>query len=161
VNDAPPVGDEPEFRGGRQWKQGLPRGDFQQRRAERRRRLERARMMADRLLAHPNAPVEVKAKARRLAELLNKRESIEQRLESKRQAFLREHQAEIDELRQLHDRAERLRNTLRDAREKAMADNLSDIQEMRRVTEEARETAQQLRQQFQGPRRRERDWLGE
>lgn len=150
--------EEPRFRRGRVWRDNAPRGkfspeDFQQRREERRRRVERARNMTSRLLQNPDTPEDAKTQARRLSELLDRWDRLEQKLSGKRQEFLRNHQQEIDELRQLQERAERLRHGLRDAREKVMADNVADIQEMRRVTQEARDIAQELRQQYQGRRR--------
>lgn len=159
ILETPPLEGDLDLQDERPWKNGSLRGDFRQRREERRRRLERARIMVDRLLTNPNAPADVKAKAHRLSELLNKRERLEQKLEGKRETFLRDHQPEIDELRQLQERAERLRGKLQSARAQAMNDNLSDIQEMRRTTQEARGIAQELRQQFQERRQHERDWL--
>lgn len=156
--DLPLEGDTPDLLGERPRRRGPLRGDFQQRREERHRRLERARAMVDHLLASPNVSAEVKTKARRLSDVLDKHERLERQLEEKRQAFLRNHQPEIDELRQLQERAERLRSKLRSAREQAMNDNRSDLQEMRRTTQEARDLALELRQQFQEQRRQKRDW---
>jgi len=107
-----------------------------------------ARNIARRLLEDPNTPAEVKAKAQRLADLLDQRERLETQLIGKRQDFLRAHRQELDELRQLRERAEISRQNLRSSREKAIAENLPKIQEMRRLTEEARQTAQELRQQY-------------
>jgi hypothetical protein len=121
---------------------------FEQRREQRRQRIERARQMARRLLEDPNTPADVKAKARRLDSLLTEREALENELVAKRQDFLRDHRQDLDELRQLRERAEVLRQNLRSAREKARAENLPKIQEMRRLTDEARRTAQELRQQY-------------
>jgi hypothetical protein len=154
---APPLSENPNLFGGRPWRRGPLRGDFQQRREERHRRIERAREMANQLLENPNTPNDVKAKARRLSDLLSKRDRLEQQLEGKRQSFLHDHQAEINELRQLQERAEQLRGKLRSARGQALNDNLADIQEMRRTTQEARDIAQELRQQYQERRRREQD----
>jgi len=134
------------------WPGGLREGDFEQRREERQRRIERARNMARRLLQDPNTPADVKAKARRLDELLTKREGLERELDGKRQDFLRAHSQELDELRQLRERGEILRQNLRSAREKAIAENMTTIQEMRHITEEARETAQEIRQQYRSQR---------
>jgi len=134
------------------WPGGLRREGFTQGREERRRRIERARTMAYRLLEDPNAPADIKAKARRLDELLTRRENLERELNDKRQDFLRAHSQELEELRQLRERGEILRQNLRSAREKAIAENMSAIQEMRRVTEEARETAQEIRQQYRSQR---------
>lgn len=132
---------------------GRPRGDdFQQRREEYHRRAERARYMARRLLADPNTPEDVRAKARQLDALLTKRENLERELDDKRRAFLQAHRQELDELRRLHERGEILRQNLRSAREKAMAENLPIIQEMRRTTEEARETAREIRRWYQDRR---------
>ncbi|MBI3304161.1 MAG: hypothetical protein HYZ72_19020 [Deltaproteobacteria bacterium] len=151
----PEVG--PEEEGGPRFRGRLRGEGFEQRREERRRRLERARNMAYRLLDNPNTPEDIKAKARRLTELLNKREDLERKIDGKRQDFLRAHRQELDELRQLQERGEILRQNLRSAREKAIAEDLPTIQEMRRVTEEARDTAQEIRRQYQGRRGRDRD----
>jgi len=119
---------------------GKPRGEgFRQRREEQHRRLERARHMALRLLDDPSTPDDVKAKARRLNDLLSKREGLERELDGKRQDFLRAHSQELNELRQLQERGEIIRQNLRSAREKALAESLPTIQEMRRTTQEARE----------------------
>jgi hypothetical protein len=108
--------------------------------------------MARRLLADPNTPEDVRAKARQLDALLTKRENLERELDDKRRAFLQAHRQELDELRRLHERGEILRQNLRSAREKAMAENLPIIQEMRRTTEEARETAREIRRWYQDRR---------
>src|SRR5262249_9522969 len=55
---------------------GPGRGRGSEFREEQRRHLEHARDMAQRLLDDPSTPDEIKAKARRLTELLNKRESL-------------------------------------------------------------------------------------
>lgn len=114
-------------------------------REEQRRRLERAREMAQRLLDNPSTPNEIKAKARQLTELLGKRESLARDLDGKRQSFLQEHGQDLDELRQLRERGEVIRQRLRAAREKVISDNLPTIQEMRRTTQEARNVASELR----------------
>lgn len=126
---------------------------FEQRREVRRQRIERARNMARRLLNDPNTSADVKAKARRLDSVLAERDALEDELVAKRQAFLRDHRQDLDELRQLRERAEILRQNLRSAREKTIAENLPKIQELRRLTDEARQTAQELRQQFRGGQR--------
>lgn len=149
--EGPAEEDPPGFR-------GRPRReDFQQHREEQRRHLERARHMARRLLENPNTLQDIKAKARRLNELLTKREDLERDLDGKRQDFLRAHRQELDELRRLYERGELLRQNLRSAREKAMAENLPTLQEMRRTTQEAREIAREIRRQYQGRRGREMD----
>ena len=142
--------DEPNGEGGPRRRGGMFGEGFEQRRQQRQQRIERARNMARRLLEDPNTPAEVKTKARRLDELLDQRGKLEAHLTGKRQDFLRAHQQELDELRQLRERAEILRQNLRSSREKAIVENLPKIQEMRRLTDEARETAQELRQQYQG-----------
>ncbi len=73
-------------------------------REEQRRRLERAREMAQRLLDNPSTSGEIKAKARQLTDLLGKREGLARDLDGKRQSFLQEHGQDIDELRQLRER---------------------------------------------------------
>lgn len=141
--------EEEEVRGNRPRRRtGFLGERFEQRRALRRQRIERARNMARRLLRDPNTPSNVKTKAQQLDNLLAERDVLEDELVAKRQNFLRDHRQDIDELRQLRERAEVLRQNLRSAREKAIADNLPQIQEMRRLTEEARQTAQELRQQY-------------
>lgn len=134
------------------WPRGLREEGVEQRREERRQRIERAHIMARRLLQDPDTPADIKAKARRLDELLTKRENLERELDDKRQDFLRAHGQELEELRQLRERGETLRQNLRSAREKVIAENMPAIQEMRRITEEARETAQDIRQQYRGQR---------
>ena len=121
------------------------RGGGPEAREEQRRRLERAREMAQRLLDNPSTPDEIKIKARRLSELLGKRENLVQDLDGKRQSFLQEHGQDLDELRQLRERGETIRQRLRAAREKVISDNLPAIQEMRRTTQEARNVASELR----------------
>jgi uncharacterized protein (DUF3084 family) len=101
--------------------------------------------MAQRLLDNPSTPDEIKIKARRLSELLGKRENLVQDLDGKRQSFLQEHGQDLDELRQLRERGETIRQRLRAAREKVISDNLPAIQEMRRTTQEARNVASELR----------------
>lgn len=125
---------------------------FQQRREQQRRRLERARNMAQKLLQDPHAPEDIKAKARRLNELLTKRESLEREVEEKRQDFLRAHRQDVEELRRLREQGEPHRQKLRAAREKAKAENQPLIQEMRRTTQEARTIAQEIRREYQGRR---------
>jgi len=127
---------------------GLFGEGFEQRREQRRQRIERVRNLARRILEDPNTPADTKAKARHLDELLAQRGKLEDELVATRQGFLRNHQQELDELRHLRERAEVLRQNLRSSREKAIAENLPKIQEMRRLTQEARETAQELRQQY-------------
>jgi hypothetical protein len=126
-------------------------------RGERRRRLQRAREMAQRLLNDPSAPDEIKAKARRLTDLLSKREGLVRELDSKRQNFNQEHEQELSELRQLRERGELIRQRLRAAREKAIYEKLPIIQEMRQTTREARDVAVELlgyyRQRGHGPER--------
>lgn len=117
-------------------------------REERQRRLERTRILAQRLLDDPSTPEEVKTKARRLTELLSERETLERSLEGQRQNFLQEHSQDLDELRQLRERGEVIRQRLRAAREKALAENLPALQEMRRTTREARDLASDLRQYY-------------
>jgi hypothetical protein len=119
-----------------------------QMREQRRRQVEQAREMAQRLLENPNTPDEVKAKARQLTELLNKREGIERDLDTKRQDFIREHGQDLDELRQLREQGERIQQRLRVAREKAISENLPAIQEMQRTTQEARNLAMELRHYY-------------
>ena len=114
-------------------------------REERRRRLERARDMAQRLLGDPSTPDEIKAKARRLTELLGKRESLMRDLDGKRQSFLQEHGRDIDELRQLREQGEVIRQRLRAARGQVVSENLPIIQEMHRTTQDARDVAVELR----------------
>jgi len=147
-----PTEDEPTGEGTQRRGGGLFGQGFEQRREQRRQRIERARQMARRLLDDPNTPADVKAKARRLDELLTERDKLEGELVIKRQGFLHDHQPELSELRQLRERAEVLRQNLRSSREKAIAENLPKIQEMRRLTDEARQTAQELRQQYRGMR---------
>lgn len=131
---------------------------WQQRREQQRRRLERARTMAQKLLDDSNTPEDVRAKARRLDELLTKRERLQQEVESKRQDFLRAHSQDVEELRRLREQGEPYRRNLRAAREKARAENQPLIQEMRRTTQEAREIAQDLRQQYRGRRGANKEW---
>ena len=114
-------------------------------REEQRRRLEHARDMAQRLLDDPSTPDEIKAKARRLTELLSKRESLARDLDGKRQSFLQEHAQDVAELRQLRERGEVIRQRLRTAREQVISENLPAIQEMRRTTQDARKVAVELR----------------
>ena len=140
---------EEGFRLRRGW---LREEGIEQRRAMRQQRLDRARAMARRLLEDPNTPAEVKTKARRLDDLLTKREDLERNLQGKRQDFLQAHRQQLEELRQLRERADTIRQNLRAAREKVIAENLSEIQEMRRVTQEARTTAQDIRQYYRGMR---------
>jgi len=133
------------------------RGGGPEFREEQRRRLERARDMAQRLLDNPSTPDEIKTRARRLTDLLSKREGLARDLDGKRQSFIQEHGQDLDELRQLRERGEVIRQRLRAAREKVIADNLPTIQEMRRTTQEARDTAFNLRtyyrQRWGGQRR--------
>jgi hypothetical protein len=117
-------------------------------REERQRRLERARVLAQRLLDDPSTPDEVKTKARRLTDLLSQRETLERSLEGQRQNFLQEHSQDLEELRQLRERSEVIRQRLRAARERALAENLPTLQEMRRTTQEARDLAIDLRQYY-------------
>ncbi|HJY80778.1 MAG TPA: hypothetical protein VKK81_06805 [Candidatus Binatia bacterium] len=124
------------------------RGGRPEFREEQRRRLERARDMAQRLLDNPNTPDDIKAKARQLTELLDKRENLVRDLDGKRQSFLQEHGPDIDELRQLRERGEVIRQKLRVARETVISENLPTLQEMRRTTREARDTALELRNYY-------------
>jgi len=101
--------------------------------------------MAQRLLDNPSTPDEIKTKARRLTELLGKRENLARDLDGKRQSFIQEHGQDLDELRQLREQGEVIRQRLRAAREKVISDNLPAIQEMRRTTQEARAVAGELR----------------
>lgn len=121
------------------------RGGRPEVREEQRRRLERAREMAQRLLDNHSTPDEIKTKARRLTELLGKRENLARDLDGKRQSFIQEHGQDLDELRQLREQGEVIRQRLRAAREKVISDNLPAIQEMRRTTQEARDVAGELR----------------
>ena len=76
------------FRRRRGW---LREEGMEQRRAMRQQRIDRARTMARRLLEDPSTPAEVKTKARRLDDLLTKREDLERNLQGKRQDFLQAH----------------------------------------------------------------------
>lgn len=124
------------------------RGGVPDDREDRQRRLERARIMAQRLLDNPSTPDAVRTKARRLTDLLSQREALGRNLDGQRQNFLREHSQDLDELRQLRERGEVIRQRLRAAREKALAENLPTLQEMRRTTQEARDLASDLRQYY-------------
>jgi len=115
---------------------------------EQQRRLQRARDMAQRLLDDPNTPKEIKAKARQLTELLDKREGLARDLDGKRQSFLQEHGQELVELRQLRERGEVIRQGLRAAREKVIAENLPAIQEMTRTTQDAHNIAGEIRNYY-------------
>ncbi|MGH7964021.1 MAG: hypothetical protein ACRERD_19740 [Candidatus Binatia bacterium] len=139
-------GREPRFR------RGLRGEGMQQRREQQRRRLAHARNMAQRLLEDAHTPEDIKAKARRLEELLAKRERLEREVEGKRQDFLRTHRQDVEELRRLREQGEPHRRNLRAAREKARAEHQPLIQEMRRTTQEAREIAREIRSQYQGQR---------
>jgi hypothetical protein len=114
-------------------------------RQEQRSRLEHAQGLAQRLLDDPSTPDEIKAKARRLVELLSKREGLVRDLDSKRQSFIQEHGQDLEELRQLRERGEVVRQRLRAGREKVISDNLPAIKEMHRTTQEARDVAGDLR----------------
>ena len=154
----PAVPSFPEEERGENWsprfrRRPLGRGMGPQAREEQRHRLERGREMAQRLLENPNTPDEIKAKARRLTELLGKREGFEHNLDSKRQDFVREHGQDLTELRQLRERGEVIRQRLRLAREKVLSDSLPAIQEMRRTAQEARDIAFELRHYYQQRRR--------
>lgn len=129
------------------------RGGKLETREEQQRRLQRARDMVQRLLDDPHTPDEIKAKARQLTELLNKREGLARDLDGKRQSFLQEHGQELDELRQLRERGEAIRQGLRTAREKVVAENLPAIQEMTRTTQEAHNTALEIRNYYLQRRR--------
>lgn len=145
--DFPPRG----MREGRPGWGGRRRGrDFQQRREQMRQRLEQARTMAQKLLENPNTPDDIKAKAHRLNELLDKRERLDREIDGKRQEFLRTHQQDIDALRRLQEQGERHRQNLRSAREKMKTENQPLIDEMRRTTREAREVARDIRLEYRG-----------
>src|SRR5262245_40777679 len=137
----------PRFRSGpgREGKQRNPE--------EQQLRLQRARDIAQRLLADPNTPDEMKAKARQLTELLSKREDLARDLDGKRQSFVQEHSQELTELRQLRERGEVIRQGLRAAREKVVAENLPTIQEMTRTTQEAHNMALEIRNYYVQRRR--------
>ncbi|HKA55144.1 MAG TPA: hypothetical protein VKJ47_15940 [Candidatus Binatia bacterium] len=146
---ARPFSDVPGGGAREEWSPGFHHGPGRGRglefREEQRRLLERARDMAQRVLDDPSAPDEVKAKARRLTELLDKRESLVRDLGGKRQSFLQEHAQDIAQLRQLREQGEVIHQRLRAAREQMVAENLPVIQEMRRTTQDARKVAVELR----------------
>lgn len=139
------------MREGRPWRGGRQRGkDFQQRREQMHQRFEQAHIMAQKLLENPNTPDDIKAKARRLNELLEKRERLERDIDGKRQEFLQTHQQDIDALRRLQEQGEPYRQNLRSARDKVKTENQPLIDEMRRTTQEVRETARDIRREYRG-----------
>jgi len=124
---------------------GLGREQKQEAREESQQRMNRARDLAQRLLDNPNTPDEVKTKARRLTELLGKREGLMRDLDGKRQSFLQEHGEDLAELRQLREQGEVIRQRLHAAREKVIAENQPAITELRHTTQGARDLAVDLR----------------
>jgi hypothetical protein len=124
---------------------GLGREGRQEAREDSQQRMNRARDLAQRLVDNPNTPDEVKTKARRLTELLGKRDDLMRDLDGKRQSFLQEHSEDLAELRQLREQGEVIRKRLHAAREKVIADNQPAITELRHTTQAARDIATDLR----------------
>jgi hypothetical protein len=124
---------------------GLGREGRQAAREDPQQRMSRARDLAQRLLDNPNTPEEIKTKARRLTELLKKREDLMRDLDGKRQSFLQEHSEDLAELRQLREQGEVIRQRLHAAREKVIAENQPAITELRHTTQAARDIAVDLR----------------
>ncbi len=115
--------------------------------------IRRTRAVVKRILRDRRASDELKKQATELEALLDQREQIIERLQTRQKEFAAQHQAEIDELDDLRRRARDLDERLGAARKTVLDSSKDDVKTLKDVTSHAADLADGLRTRYFDERR--------
>jgi hypothetical protein len=118
--------------------------------------IHRTRVVTRRILHDRRASDEIRQQATELDSLLDKRQTVLDRLEKAQQDFLAQHKAEIDEIEDLRRRAYELDERLSAARKDVLESAKNDVATLKDTTAHAATLADGLRERYVQERRQRR-----
>jgi len=113
----------------------------------------RTRAVVKRIIHDRRASEELKKQASELDDLLDRRQQIIDRLQTRQKEFATQHQAEIEELDQLRRRARELDEQLGAARKSVIESSKEDVTTLKDVSSRAADLAEGLRTRYLDERR--------